>query len=308
MRRRLTIPASAPTPETETPPDPQAAPQAAEPQPAPQAEPQPAPDLPTTQADQVDMAAVEALFGYQPPAVPLPPPTAFAKCARMAFKSDKGPSAAAVQAALGNVPLGTPYVALPDGSYVNAANCALMQIAEFPYWAIRRFNGEFVENLQVWLTDPGRQPKGAQRIDECVLAVHVVLPGQVPLAQPLQPATVILGTWHNATVKAASLLQRTIEEATKPEWLAVNPSLAAAPPRRRVIGYLQTSMGKSRSSGNPYVKATVYPQPIGLPQMQAFAAWAKSPEGPAALKTASEMFDREVDELKKIADRTTPRN
>lgn len=300
MRRRIEIPGQT----NPTNPAPGAAGAAAVQEPPvsqqPQPNPAPQPQVPATQ-DLVDMSVVESLFGYAPPAVPLPAPN-FVKMPRLSFKSDKGPSAAAIQQALGNVPFATPFIQMPDDSYVNASGCSLMQIAEFPYWALRRWNGEYVEIVKAWTTNPGKVE--GVRIDECVLAIHVVLPGQTALAAPLQPATVVVGTWDNAKAKAASLLQREIEKATKPEWLAVNPQLAGAPPRRRVIGHLQTNSKPSRSTGLPYVIATTYCTPIGLPQMQAFAAWAASKTGPAALKQASEAFEEEKAEVIAIANKT----
>lgn len=242
---------------------------------------------------------VEDAFSYNPPAVPMPEVQTFEKVARLGFKSDKGPSAAAIQQALGNVPPATPYVERTDGSYVTAAGCSLMQIAEFPYWAKRQWNGEYMEHLAVYTTEPSKDEKKRLGLDDCCLAVHIVLPGQSQVE-----SHVVVGTWANATAKVPSILDREIAKSTTPEWVRANPVLGAAPPRRRVIGHLQTNMRKS-ARGFDYVTATVFVTPAGLPQIQAFSEKYDSPEGATEIKKALDKFETEVLALRKIAAKTS---
>lgn len=254
----------------------------------------------------VTAADVDDLFDYQPPAVPLPEVKVFDRVPRLGFKTDKGPSAAAIATALGNVPLATPYVEDTEGDYHKAAGCSIMQLAEFPYWAQRKYNGKFMENLRVYLLKPSKDdvPSGV-KIDECILTIQVILPGVSgeELPEAIAPGVACVNTYANATSKVATQIAAGIEDAASPEFLKRNPELGQVKGvRKRVVGHLQANIRTSKA-GWDYVTASAFVKPAALPQIRAFSEFMEN-GGAAQIATAKTKFDNEVKALVEIASKS----
>jgi len=197
---------------------------------------------------------------------------------------------------IGSVQVGTPYVLAPDMRCFPAQGIALLAIgAPFQYWIASDSSNR---RLACWLRPQARRAEyQGEKVTECVIALHLLLPGAQPLHPDLAPGQVVLSTWKSACSAPPVQLYRAVEQTTSAQWAQANPQLAGLPPAVRVFGALATGV-KTSAIGYQYVTASAICLPVGVAQIAALGAWKQDAAAQEELAEARAAFADEIAEIR----------
>lgn len=213
----------------------------------------------------------------------------------LGFFSRKSDRADEITAALGVVDEGTPYVAMPDGSYINAAGLLFLTLSELAYWA--RLEQGTWKTYDVQFHAP---EKWGSDQKENILSVVLLLPSDAAALPPeVGPILATVTTWRSTKTPAVKQHLAAVARSETPAWakLGSNGSIAASvPPRYRIASELRVE-ATTAQSGFTYHKARAIPRTVGVTQLDALGVWSRSQEAQDALAEAVAEFDARKAEL-----------
>lgn len=261
--------------------------------------------------------AIAQMFAWTPPAQAIVPPSSGLVAPVIRFfngsEGKQGGELTALQIAQGipGIAAGHPYIYTPEGGLYSMHGAIVLQTLALQFWAAYDQTGS---RLATWLRQQGRNATHlGERVQECVLAAHVVLPTTAPLHPDLAPGVICLSTWKGATSGAAARMELAIEEAQSVQWCKANPVAGGLPPRMRVFGRLQTEVATSKkrkgadgreTGGFQYVKAGMLVVPasqISEMTINAFREWNANADCVSEAETVIEEFNSEAASIRAAA-------
>lgn len=200
---------------------------------------------------------------------------------------------AAVSAALGAVPDGTPYIYKSPGSVYDARGVHFVRVKPNPwhYWSLDDSDGQEERVSERRPLDNGWK----ERYRAVLLAVGPSLPGGI---------LAITASLKQATCGVVTGLHDAVAAAQTPEWVRNNGSLGTVPPDFRVAGRIQSQQRPVKSgpnAGKNYTQAGVVCTPTPMPVLEAVMRWVQTPEAQAEYVKARAWHEKTVARLRELA-------